>query len=258
MTANPVLTTTIDGEVATITMNRPDARNALNTELLIALREGVAAADQNPDVAAIVLTGADPAFCAGLDLKALAEGSQQTDGSTDPDRTGRPFGPTEKPVIGAINGPAVTGGFEIAILCDFMIASERASFADTHARVGILPGWGLSVRLPQAIGFARAKQMSLTGNFIDASTALSWGLVNEVVPHADVVTRAQQLAADIATVPEAARSRYRSLYEQHADLDAALRVEKEVNSSFAFDRDALAASREAIQERGRDQSGSQS
>ncbi|NNE73661.1 MAG: enoyl-CoA hydratase [Acidimicrobiales bacterium] len=251
-----VTLTSIDGPVATLTLNRPEARNALNTELLGALAAGMATLDADPEVAAIVLTGADPAFCAGLDLKALAEGSQAVGGTRDAATPGAPFAPTSKPVIGAINGPAVTGGFEIALHCDFLIASEQASFADTHARVGIMPGWGLSVRLPLAVGYARAKQISLTGNFVDAATALRWGLVNEVVPHADVVTRAQQLGADIASVPAAARIRYRQLYDEHADLRAALLHEGQVSAAFTFDRDALAASREAIQARGRTQSSS--
>ena len=88
---------------------------------------------------------------------------------------GSPFGPVSKPLIGAINGVAVTGGFELALNCDFLIASDRASFADTHARVGIQPGWGLTVLLPQAVGLRRAKEMSTSGNFVDARTALRVG-----------------------------------------------------------------------------------
>src|SRR5581483_5709068 len=109
-----------------------------------------------------------------------------------------------KPLIGAINGPAVTGGFELALNCDFLVASERASFADTHARVGILPGWGLSVLLPRRIGWARAVEMSLTGNFMHASEALARGLVNHVVPHAELLPFATGLAATIAANDAAA------------------------------------------------------
>jgi enoyl-CoA hydratase len=93
----------------------------------------------------------------------------------------------------------VTGGLELALNCDFLIASERARFADTHARVGVQPGWGLTVLLPQAIGLRRAKQMSATGNFIDAHTALSWGLVNHVVPHDDLLPFCREVAADIVS-----------------------------------------------------------
>ena len=98
------------------------------------------------------------------------------------------------PVIGAINGVAITGGFEVALACDFLVASERARFADTHARVGIMPGWGLTVALPEAIGLRRAKEMSTTGNFVDAETALAWGLVNHVVPHDELLPFARKLS----------------------------------------------------------------
>ena len=253
MTANSVLITDIAGGVATITLNRPAARNALNAELLEALRSGVAAVDSRTDVAVIVITGADPAFCAGLDLKALADGSQHLGAGGSSEIPATPFEPTKTPVIGAVNGAAVTGGLEIALNCDVLIASEHATFADTHARVGVMPGWGLSVRLPMAIGYGRAKQMSFTGNFVDAATALSWGLVNEVVPHQELVARAQQLAADIASMPAAALAEYRKLYEDNADLRAALVHEGTVSSAFAFDREALAANRASIVDRGKSQ-----
>ena len=91
--------------------------------------------------------------------------------------------PHDTPVIGAINGPTVTGGLELAMCCDFLIASERARFADTHARVGAMPGGGMTIRLPQLVGIDRARRMSFTGDYIDAATARDWGLVVEVVPH---------------------------------------------------------------------------
>ena len=182
-----VLHIEVADDVALVVMNRPDSRNALNSLLLGGLRASLASLDDRDDVRAIVLTGADPAFCAGLDLKELASGARISTGVGD----GHPFPPEmATPVIGAINGPAVTGGLEIALACDMLIASERASFADTHARVGILPGWGLSVELPRAIGVRRARQMSFTGNYCPADQALEWGLVNEVVPHEELIERA--------------------------------------------------------------------
>src|SRR5687767_9402453 len=198
-----VLLTDVADGVAVLTLNRPERRNALNGELTRALREGMAAADDDDAVAVIVLTGADPAFCAGVDLTDLGGGGggrsargRFTPGSAS--EPGRPWARTAKPVIGAVNGPAVTGGFELALQCDFLIASERAAFGDTHARVGLLPGWGLSVLLPQAIGVRRAKEMSLTGNFMDADEALNFGLVNRVVPHADLLPVTHAVAVDIA------------------------------------------------------------
>ena len=130
--------------------------------------------DARPDVRVIVLTGADPAFCAGLDLTELRQPDSPLGGAG----RGPVIPDLASPLIGAINGVAVTGGLELALACDFLVASERAGFADTHVRVGIQPGWGLTVALPEAVGLRRAREMSATGNFIDTPTALAWGLVN--------------------------------------------------------------------------------
>ena len=118
------------------------------------------------------------------------------------DRRG-PFQPRTKPLIGAINGVAVTGGFELALACDFLIASDRARFADTHSRVGIQPGWGLTVLLTEAVGVRRARELSATGNFLDAPTALTWGLVNHDVAHDELLPYCRQLAADIVSNDQA-------------------------------------------------------
>ena len=191
----------ISGRIATLTLNRPEQRNALSSELLRRLRAEMAAADAHDEVDVIILTGAGPAFSAGLDLKELGRtGANLTPTTPDAigsDTPGRPWAATTKPVIGAINGVAVTGGFELALQCDFLVASERAAFGDTHARVGILPGWGLSVLLPQAIGIRRAIEMSLTGNFLDATEAHRLGLVNHVVPHDELIPTARRLGTDI-------------------------------------------------------------
>jgi enoyl-CoA hydratase len=205
-----VLVVEVADRVATVTMNRPQARNALDRELQRALYQGMLALETDDGVDAVVLTGADPAFCAGLDLKELGSapaagaGSAETRAAATPDETADvirrgPFPIIGKPVIGAVNGPAITGGFEIALRCDWLVASERGRFADTHARMGIMPGWGLSVLLPQSVGVRRAREMSLTGNFVDAATALTWGLVNHVVPHDELVPFCRGLAADIVS-----------------------------------------------------------
>ena len=142
--------------VTVITLNRPEARNALSSELLAALRQALIDADGDDRVRAVVLTGADPAFCAGLDLKELGSTASNLGaggpGGTHGPGPRSPFPVMTKPVVGAINGPAVTGGLELALQCDFLIASERARFADTHARVGVMPGWGLTVLLPRPSG----------------------------------------------------------------------------------------------------------
>ncbi len=162
---------------------------------------GCAQAEADADVDVIILTGTDPAFCAGLDLKELGStagnlgGGSGADGSRNSDGVRGPFPKLTKPLIGAVNGVAITGGFELALNCDFLVASEHAKFGDTHSRVGVMPGWGLTVLLPQAIGVRRAREMSFTGNFMLADEALAFGLVNHVVPHAELIPFTRRLAA---------------------------------------------------------------
>jgi len=157
----------VSDRVALLTLNRPAARNALNTALARELAEALAGAEEDDGVDVVVLTGADPAFCAGLDLKELGtlglDPSRDREGAASGDSPSalnwyRRLTTMTKPVIGAVNGPAVTGGLELALGCDFLIASERASFADTHARVGALPGGGLTARLPRLSGCARPRR----------------------------------------------------------------------------------------------------
>lgn len=253
-----VLLTDVAAGVATLTLNRPEARNALSTELRDAVVAAMDEVEGDDSVRAIVLTGSDPAFCAGVDLKEIASGIGGGIQAAAP-RAGQlgPFPRLSKPLIGAINGVAVTGGLEYVLGCDFLIASERAAFADTHQRVGIQPGWGLSVHLPEAVGLRRARQMSLTGNYIDAQTALSWGLVNEVVPHDDLLPRATELAGDIASIaPEAVQTMlatYRDAFE--GVTGPAWELEARVSNAWlaGFDADNFDSTRKAVQERGRSQ-----
>lgn len=194
-----LLLVTRQGGVATVTLNRPEARNALSRAALTRLRNEFAALGKDDSVGAVVLTGTDPAFCAGLDLKELSSGVRLAEPDPGPDQPPwSPWPEIAKPIIGAVNGAAITGGFELALNCDFLIASDRAVFADTHARVGVLPAWGLTVLLPQRIGFAMARRMSFTGDFMDADTALRCGLVTEVVPHDDLLPAARTIAETIA------------------------------------------------------------
>ena len=182
-----------DGPVAVVTMNRPEARNAMNAAHSAAFVEAV---ESCQEAVAIVITGTDPAFCAGLDLKEI--GTVGLGGGI-----GDFIGVVQRstvPVIGAVNGAAVTGGLELALACDFLVASERATFADTHGRVGVYPGGGMTVVLPQRVGVPFATEMSLTGNFVDAPTALRAGLVNHVVPHEELVPFTVKLAHDIASL----------------------------------------------------------
>jgi enoyl-CoA hydratase len=271
-----------------VTLNRPEARNALSSEVIRLLPQALRALDADPDVDVLVLTGADPAFSAGLDLKELGTTggnlggprpgrapatSTSTSTSTSarddvvdaelpadaPQRRG-PWGRLTKPLIGAVNGVAITGGFELALCCDFLVASERARFADTHARVGVMPGWGLTVLLPQAIGLRRAREMSLTGNFMTAAEALHFGLVNHVVPHEELLPFTRRLAADIIGNDQPGVRRILATYAAVADgtLAEGWATESVMGRSWLADRDVsagVAARREGIMSRGREQIG---
>jgi enoyl-CoA hydratase len=244
----------VDGAVATVTLNRPERRNAISGALLTGLRESLAELEAQIEVRTIVLTGADPAFCAGLDLTELG----QPDGAIRKIPRGQAIPDLSKPLIGAINGAAITGGLELALACDFLIASVRARFADTHARMGIQPGWGLTVELPAAVGLRRARQMSATGNFVDAQTALAWGLVNHVVPHQDLLAFTQKLAADIASTDQAALATLFATYNQAAALTGreARRIETASHAAWhaeGIDAAQVAERRTAVIERGRSQ-----
>ena len=222
--------------------------------MLAALRDAVAGLDGRADVRAIVLTGADPAFCAGLDLTELGQPGGPLSGTG-----GRGALPRLRtPLIGAINGAAVTGGLELALACDFLVASDRARFADTHARVGVMPGWGLTVALPEAVGLRRAREMSATGNFITAPTALAWGLVNHVVPHEELLGFARGLAVDIASAyPAAVREILRTYNEGSlVTAEQAALVEAEAHRRWhagGIDAALVASRRDAVIERGRAQ-----
>lgn len=181
--------------ITTITINRPEKRNALNREMRAFIKKEIIRLNQSAESKVIILTGTDPAFSAGVDF------SELNDPATDFTEIGplsAPFFSSDIPVIGAINGAAYTGGLELALTCNFLIASEKAVFADTHAKMGLMPGWGLSVHLPIAIGHSRAQQMMTSCQPISANEAYNWGLVNEVTPHDQLQNRAHAIAADIA------------------------------------------------------------
>jgi enoyl-CoA hydratase len=207
--------------VAVLTLNRPEVRNALSQDLRQDLRETIEALDDDPGVDAIILTGADPAFCSGFDLRELAtsDDSPRTVAPLTkyPDRPlVAPFVSTSTPLIGAINGAAYTGGLELLLHCHIVIASDRATFADTHASRSSLPGWGLTVLLSEAIGVRRALEMSVSSAPIDAKLAESWGLVNHVVPHDQLLSYATALARKISSNNAAAVQRTVRLYNDQS------------------------------------------
>ncbi|MHB8671776.1 MAG: enoyl-CoA hydratase [Acidimicrobiales bacterium] len=249
-----VLAEVADG-IATVTLNRPESRNALNSEMLASIPVVMGEMEDDDRVEVIVLTGVDPAFCSGLDLKELGStGANLRSGFKGPGF----WAPTTKPVIGAVNGPVVTGGLEMALQCDFLVASERARFGDTHARVGVIPGGGMSALLPQAVGVRKAIQMSLTGRFLEADEALRWGLVTHVVAHEDLLGFTRSLAADIAGNDPAAVRILLEEYRQGSLVTAgeAWRAETERFRAFhrsGFDPAKVASRRQAVVDRGRQQ-----
>jgi enoyl-CoA hydratase/carnithine racemase len=243
------------GAVRVITLNRPQARNALSRDLIRACYAALTAADADESVRAVVLTGADPAFCAGVDLKEAARdglsyfeefGSQSCIAAVAAMRT---------PVVGAVNGAPFTGGLEMALGCDFLIASERAVFADTHARVGILPGGGMTARLPQLVGAAVGRRLSMTGEVVDAARAERIGLVTEVVPHGRLLERAVELATQIADVPGPTMRGLKEIYTSGAAAvtDPALAAEERIAFAQHREFDTLGDRFTAVAQRNREQ-----
>lgn len=240
---------------ALITLNRPAALNALSGALRVALADAVRALAADDSVRVLVLAAAGRAFCAGLDLKELGVGGVPPTGGPDDPVLALVHFP--KPVIAAIQGAAVTGGFELALACDVLIAAPEARFADTHARIGVIPGWGLSQKLARLIGRSRAREMAFSGNFIDGVTAESWGLVSRVVPAPDLLAHALGLAAQMASVDAPMLRAYKRLLDdgEALPLGEAMALESERSLAWAAAQSAsdLAARREAVQARGRTQ-----
>jgi enoyl-CoA hydratase len=244
--------------VALVTLHRPEVRNALNTALIDALWEVLPAVDHDPGVRAIVLTGSDPAFCSGLDLGELSGSGENARPRQQRDQVSSrgALPPVTTPIVGAVNGAAVTGGLEIALNCDVVVASERARFADTHVRVGVMPGGGLTVLLPRRVGMGKALEMSLTGAVVDAEAALRCGLVDRVVPHDELLPTALALAGAIGeSDPDTLRYLVQT-FRQVADLPETAGRELERTRGHAWrdgsiDTAAVGNAREAIVARGR-------
>jgi len=248
----------LDGAVARCTLNRPERRNALTPSAWAALGRQIADLDADPAVRAIVLTGAGDAFCAGFDLDGLSSedpAAREQRLATQSTFIGM-LPPHDTPIIGAVNGPAVTGGLELALSCDVLVASPNARFADTHTRVGAVPGGGLTILLPRRIGPGRARLLSLTGTFIDAETALAWGLVDLLVEADALLPRTLEIGREIAALPEAATAEIRSMYDRFADRSDAAAFAEEQAAARAwmvrqFDQSRLARERDHIVADGR-------
>ena len=245
------------GGYAVLTLNRPEAMNALSAALRSELARAVLALEADAETRVLILTGAGKkAFTAGLDLKELGSGASSVGDAVDIEDPVTALERFSGPIIGAINGVAITGGFEVALACDVLIASENARFADTHARVGVMPGWGLSQKLSRAIGISRAKEMALTGNFISAEQAERWGLINRVVAADDLLGVARSLAEDMLSVEPDMLTGYLKLIDDGfaASFGEGLALERErAAKNSGVSADEIEQRRLAVQARGRGQ-----
>ncbi len=260
--ADPVLQREQEDGIIVLTLDRPGALNALSVALRRELTHAFREIATDESVGVVILTGRGRAFCAGLDLKEM--GGETEGAASDPAAMlseGDMISALRAcpvPILGAINGFAITGGFELALACDFLIASSEARFADTHARVGIVPGWGLSQLLPRWIGPGRARELSFTGNFLSAAQACEWGLVNRVVPPDELLPTCRSIARDILSCDPRTIREIKRVYGEgwSTSLAEGLRLETAASRAFArsVSADDVAARRRTIQERGRSQS----
>jgi len=223
------------GKIATITLNRPEARNALNPALLRDLMAAMKEVDEDEEMEVLILTGAGTAFCAGMDLKHLGRasvevGTEESSDGNDPDRPHMwtILASFRCPTIAAVNGPSITGGFELALACDMIIASENAFFGDTHARVGIVPGGGLSQRLSRLVGIKRAMEISLGCDFVSAPEAAQMGFINRVVSADRLLEAAGELANKIIGNNRECMLKVRQLIKEgyDGDLRTGMRIER--------------------------------
>lgn len=189
------------GAVTLITLNRPKALNALNSQVLSELLDVMRAFDADPGQGCAVLTGSEKAFAAGADIKEMqAQGFADMYGH-DFFAGWDAFTRTRKPIIAAVSGYALGGGCEVAMMCDFILAADTAKFGQPEIKLGVSPGMGGSQRLTRAVGKAKAMEMCLTGRMMDAAEAERAGLVSRILPAAELVEEAVQTAATIAAMP---------------------------------------------------------
>ena len=251
--SEPVLILEKENGIATITLNRAEKLNALNRELRAAFCRTMRELRRADDAGVVIITGAGRAFCAGMDLRELGGGLREEGGVTFVSV----IEDLEIPVIAAVNGFAITGGFELALACDMIVAADTAQFADTHARVGVMPGGGMSARLPRAIGVRKAKELSLTGNYLSAQDAERLGLVNRVVPRDQVMAAAKELAGQILSCDQTVVRQMKRLYDHatRATLGDGLRIEQDFFRAFNQSGHVqdMEARRKAVMERGRTQ-----
>ncbi len=219
--------------IAKITLNRPQALNALNQQTLSEIRAALEDIDKDDSVGVVLVTGAGRAFSAGLDIKSIGGPVEGGDVGAEINKkawaTIKAIENLPKPVIAMVNGYCLTGALELALACDLIIASERAMFGDTHARWGLRPTWGLSQRLPRLVGVMKAKELSFTAEMISAQEAERIGLINKVVPAESLEPAARELAAKMLNNSRGSLAAYKTLINQgmKVDLATGLKIEAE-------------------------------
>lgn len=238
-----------DGPIRTVTLNQPERRNPISDQAMVdALCDAMADADADMGVRVVILTGAGTAFSSGGDLKQMKAGAGLRAGlpaqtrrnyKTGIQRLPLMFQALEVPVVAAVNGPAIGAGLDLATMCDIRIAGESAKFAESFVKLGIIPGDGGAWLLPRIVGFSRATELALTGEMFDARTALEYGLVSHVVPDADLMAKAREVAGKIAAnPPHAVRMTKRLLREgQTAGLANILEMSAAMQSLAHATRD---------------------
>jgi enoyl-CoA hydratase len=254
-TSESVVLCEVDAQgIALVTLNRPQVLNALSRELLDRLAQTIDSLAADPRVRVLILTGAGRAFCAGLDLKEIGagRGSLGQPGAPPPGDPVAALGRCAAPIIGAINGVAVTGGFELALACDVLIASTDARFADTHTRVGLASGWGLSQKLSRAVGIYRAREISLSARWVSAERAAAWGFVNQVVAADQLLPAAFALARDMVQAQPGMLARYKAVINDGFALPfgdgMALERERAREFNAQVRADEIEQRREAVRE----------
>lgn len=247
------ITITHKGAIGIITLNRPDALNALNDQLITDLTLAIDMVRQDDKVRVIILTGGEKVFAAGGDIKAmLACGTWEAKKYVDPiHKVFNLIADVPKPTIAAISGFALGGGVELSLTCDFRIAAQNAKFGFPEINLGIFPAAGGSQRLPRLIGMSKAKELMFIGDTIDAETALGIGLVNRVVPREDLMEASLQLAEKLAAKPPLALRNLKESLHNVFDLDLhmGLKMEQEIMGSLFATEDQKEGMRAFIEKR---------
>ena len=244
MTNETVSYEATDG-VATITLNRPDRLNAINTQLAEELTSSLAAAGEDTSVRCVILTGAGRGFCAGLDLGDIPTNNGAFDPATTLRTVFHPIVQTivkiEKPVVAAVNGTAAGAGASLALACDLRIASEKASFLQAFVRIGLVPDSGSTYFLPRMVGYARALELAMLGEVVDAERASALGLVTRVVPHDALMSETGEVARRLAEGPTfaIALTRKAMIFGGNTDFESALDYEADLQSLAARSADAI-------------------